>query len=150
MGLAQLEATTREVAAKSNKPLFVRDEDVDPTPEQLGEAQRVLRVAQEALSQLSQKDPIFTIRGDPIEILDVEVSRDLRQARVYWTLPFWMMEFPEDVTQRATEKMQGLLDKRGSKLQTLVHARLRHYYPPKLRFVAADGDLLRLTLKGIL
>jgi ribosome-binding factor A len=45
--------------------------------------------------------------------------------------------------------MQQLLEKKGGKLQRLVHAQLRSYYPPKLRFVPSPDDLFDESIKKL-
>lgn len=148
--MSHLEATTREVAAKTRQPLFHSDDDDLPLPEQLSEGNRIFEHLNEVLEQFSQKDKTFCIKGDPIVILDVEVSPDLKHARVYWALPYGLVGLPNKVTEEITSRMQNILVKRGGKLQALVHTRLRHYYPPRLRFVPAKDDVMRLALKDLL
>ena len=83
-------------------------------------------------------------------ILDVEVSRDLRDARAYWTLPFSLVQLPDNVRAEIKKRMQAILEKRGGKLQALVHHRLRFKYNAKLRFVPAEDDILATAMKDMI
>ena len=118
-----------------------------PSPDQLAEAHRINTVLLQVLDNFSKRDATFSIKGEPIVIMEVEVSKDLKQARVYYALPFNVLKYPKHVVQEVSRRMQELLEKRGGKLQRLVHAQLRSYYPPKLRFVPYDGNLLKESLK---
>jgi ribosome-binding factor A len=101
------------------------------------------------MDTFSRRDATFSIKGEPIVIMDVEVSKDLKQARVYWTLPFSVMRYDQRVVEQVKERMQQLLEKKGGKLQRLVHAQLRSYYPPKLRFVPSPDDLFDESIKKL-
>mmetsp|Transcript_32247 Transcript_32247/g.94940 ORF Transcript_32247/g.94940 Transcript_32247/m.94940 type:complete len:238 (+) Transcript_32247:30-743(+) len=150
-GLTHLDQTAQEASAKAAaKPLFVTEEESGPTARQVKEASRIHQVLDEAIDQFSKKEATFTIRGDPIMILDVEVSQDLRHARAYWTLPFTLIDLPDDTRAEVKRRMQTILEKRGGALQALVHSKLRFYYPPRLRFVPADDSVLSMAMKDLL
>mmetsp|Transcript_11433 Transcript_11433/g.33705 ORF Transcript_11433/g.33705 Transcript_11433/m.33705 type:complete len:238 (+) Transcript_11433:137-850(+) len=149
-GMAHLEQTTQDVATKTRDPLIVSEESDSPSVNQLREANRIHRVLNDCLEDFSRKNSSFSIRGETIAIMEVEVSPDLRHARAYWTLPISLIEFPEKVRLEAKRRMQIILEKHGGRLQTLVHAKLRFYYPPKIRFVQADDDILTHAFKDLL
>ena len=150
-GLAHLDQTAQEASARvAAKPLFVTEEESGPTARQVKEASRIHQVLDEAIDQYSKREATFTIRGDPIMILDVEVSQDLRHARAYWTLPFTLFDLPDETRAAVKRRMQTILEKRGGALQALVHSRLRFYYPPRLRFVQAEDSVLSMAMKDLL
>lgn len=150
-GLTHLEQTAEEAAAKTAaKPLFVTDEEMGPNKRQMKEASRIHRVLDDAIEQYSKKESTFTIRGDPIMILDVEVSQDFRHARAYWTLPFTLIDLPDDTRAEVKRRMQTILEKKGGALQALVHSKLRFYYPPRVRFVPAEDDVLAMAMKDLI
>lgn len=145
-GMPYLEACTKDVIQNARDPLF--DASSGPTPNQLSEAARILEVVSSVVDDIAAKSGDFCIRGDPIMILDAEVSPDCKQARIFWCIPIQYCDLPEESAAKVTAKMQEVLDKRGSKIQSHVFGRLRHYYPPKLRFVpvpvqTAIEDFLR-------
>jgi len=149
--LIHLLQTAEEVGAKTAaKPLFVTEAGSGPTARQIKEASRIHQVLDEAIEQYSKKDATFTIRGDPIMILDVEVSQDLRHARAYWTLPFTLIDLPGGMRTEMKRRMQTILEKRGGALQAMVHSKLRFYYPPRVRFVPAEDDVLAMAMKDLL
>lgn len=149
MGMSHLEATTLEIQSKTRAPLFLHESEMGPTPDQLAEANRIYTVTTKVLETFSQRDTTFSIKGEPIVIMEVEVSQDLRQARVYWALPFSVMNYPSEILEQVTERMQHLLEKRGGKLQRLVHAQLRSYYPPKLRFVPSPDSVFQQDIQNM-
>lgn len=150
LGLTHLEQTAQDVSAKASEPLFVSEEDGRPTVRQVKEANRIHAILDECIEAFSKKDRTFSVGGDPIMILDVEVSRDLRDARAYWTLPFSLVQLPDNVRAEIKKRMQAILEKRGGKLQALVHHRLRFKYNAKLRFVPAEDDILATAMKDMI
>lgn len=148
--MSHLEQTAKEASVKATKPLFVSDEDEGPTAKQIQEANRIHQVLDEVIDSYSKREATFTVRGDPIMLLDVEVSKDLRHARCYWTLPFTLLDVPDETRAEVKRRMQTILDKRGGRLQALVHSKLRFYYPPRLRFVPAEDDVLSMAMKDLL
>lgn len=73
-------------------------------------------------------------------MLGVEVSPDLKIAKVYWCLPYSLdiRKLPHETLEQLVRMMQQMLDEKGGKIQALVHSRLRAYYPPRLQWVAAE------------
>ena len=94
----------------------------------------------DALAHYSSRQSTFSVGGQCIEVLGVEVSADLKQARAFWCLPrsLDLHTIPDSKIQQLIIRMQQILDERGGKIQGLVHARLRAYHPPKVIFVAAE------------
>jgi hypothetical protein len=145
-GMPYLEACTKDVLQNARESLF--DASPGPSPNQLSEASRILDVVTSVVDDIAEKSGEFCIQGYPIMILDAEVSPDCKQARIFWCIPLHYSDLPEASSTKITTKMQELLDKRGSRIQSHVFGRLRHYYPPKLRFVpvpvkVAIEDFLR-------
>lgn len=149
LGMTHLESTTDEVAAKTRDPLFTPENEIGPSPDQLAEANRVYSVITDVLENLSGRDSTFSIRGEPIVIMEVEVSKDLKQARIYWSLPFSVHKFPDNILDEVTRRMQEILQTHGGKIQRLVHARLCAYYPPKLRFVPSEDNIFRRQMQDM-
>jgi hypothetical protein len=150
LGLPTLEATAREVAGKTRRPLFDSSKERGPDPSQIREGEMILGLACEALEDILRKgDNTFCIRGEPVNFFDCEVNTNLRLAKIFWCLPYSLVGLPDEIKNVVVEKMQSILDQRGSKIQYMVHTKLRHYYPPKLRFVAKrDFDTEKLILEG--
>ena len=150
-GLPHLEQTAEEAAAKAAaKPLFITQEEIGPNKRQMKEASRIHQVLDDAIEQYSKKEATFTIRGDPIMILDVEVSQDFRHAIAYWVLPFTLIDLPDDTRAEVKRRMQTILEKKGGALQAMVHSKLRFYYPPRVRFVPAEDDVLAMAMKDLI
>ena len=149
LGMPHLEATTVEIINKTREPLFLAESEMGPTPDQFAEANRIFGVLSDVMETFSRRDVTFSIKGEPIVIIEVEVSKDLKQARVYWTLPFSVRGYDQHVVEQVKKRMQLLLEKKGGKLQRLVHAQLRSYYPPKLRFVPSPDDLFDESIKRL-
>jgi len=146
-GLTQLSYQTQDLISRSRQKLFFDEENIDPitgkpkrTIAQIQEAARLETAVTEAFVHYSSKLTTFSIRGHCINILGVEVSTDLRTAEVFWCLPLSLdlEKLPHNILEKLVKGMQKLLDKRGGKIQGLVHTRLRSYYPPKLRFVPGE------------
>ena len=156
-GLHILTSLTRDVQSKTKRRLLLKDEDSGPTPIQLKEATRLKYLVEEALiSYTSKKGGIspFCIMGEPIAIIDVEITQDLRNARVYWTLPYGVLlmnAFNREMREQSVKRMQHVLDEKGGVIQGIVSTKMRHYFrPPKLKFVPAEGEMLRNTLQDIM
>ena len=148
VGWAQLEATARQIAAKTKEPLFTPEHLNGPSPDQIRESYQILDEATRALDQLVSKgDPTFTIRGDPIMFLDCEVNANMTQAKIYWSLPLSLVDLPETVAEEVRKRMQAILQQRGHKIQSIVFSRLRFYYPPKLRFAPSKENALEHAMK---
>jgi hypothetical protein len=171
-GLKILKSTTIQIQSKTQRRLLLSQEDSGPTPDQLREAHRLKLLVEDAIEEYtSRKGDLFCSGpgGEPIAIIDVEVTQDLRQARVFWSLPFSLLLIDVDrissgsgggrgmhrdgqeMRMRAAKRMQMILEEKGGVLQGLVHRKLRRYFrPPKIRFVMAEGEMLRAVLKEIL
>ncbi len=148
-----LEATILDIQSKTDRHLLVEDEDNGPTVNQLKEATRLKQLMEDAIEEYtSKRGNLFCIMSEPIVVIDCEVTEDLRQARVFWSLPFAVLMMGDGKINQATrekivKRMQRILDERGGVLQGLVHNKLRSYFrPPRIRFVPAEGEMLRRTL----
>ena len=153
-GLKVLQSLTTDIQSKTKHRLLIIDEDKGPTPEQLREARRLKLFVEDAIEQYtSRKGGLFCVMNEPIPIIAVEITEDLRQARVFWSLPYGvlLMDLDPGVRAKATQKMQQILEEKGGVLQGLVHSKMRGYFrPPKIRFVPAEGEMLRYFLKELL
>jgi ribosome-binding factor A len=143
-GLSQLHNQTQDLISRTREPLTFTDQDEgEEKPKSIPQKQEAARLEStivEALALYSSKHDTFSIKGDCIEVLGVEVSADLKIARVYWCLPYSLdiRELPQETLTLILRRMQDILDEKGGKIQALVHTRLRAYYPPKLQWVAAE------------
>jgi ribosome-binding factor A len=146
-GMQYLEDTAKELATKARQSLLISEEDDMPSVNQLREANLIQEVTEDVLEKFCKRNDLFCLGGDPIMILDAEVSPDLRHARVFWSLPYVILlnarRFPPHIQEELVKRMEERLFKHGGKLQVLVHARLRSYYPPNLRFVAANEAMVQ-------
>lgn len=156
-GVHILTSLTNDVQSKTKRRLLLKDEDTGPTPTQLKEATRLKHLVEEALiTYTSKKGGIspFCIMGEPIALIDVEITQDLRNARVYWTLPYGVLlmnTLNRDMREQAVKRMQRILDEKGGVIQGIVSTKMRHYFrPPKLKFVPAEGEMLRSTLQDMM
>ena len=155
-GETMIEATLKDIQSKTKQHLLIEDEDHGPTVYQIKEALKLRGLMEEALENaMSRHGNIFCIMNEPIAIIDVEITEDLRQARVFWSLPYALLMMGDHKINRETReelarRMQAILDERGGILYGYVHSRLRSYFrPPKIRFVKAEGEMLRQSLQEI-
>jgi hypothetical protein len=157
-GIKDLKTTTNLIQNKkeTKKPLFHKAalEETGPTPKQLAEANRVLTVAAKCLEDLQNRkkaNDMLSIGGHSIILLHVDVNANLREATVYWALPFEiLLEVGDKTREELTKKMQARIVEGGGRkfLQREVHSRLgRSYYPPKLKFEPASDVLLQQMLE---
>lgn len=168
-GISVLKSLTSEIQGKTKtRRLLISQEDIGPTPEQLQEATRLRGLVEDALEEYtSKRGGLFCMNtefgAEPIAIVDVEITEDLRAARVYWSLPFSILIM--DITRgsrarggsgmemrrKAALRMQKILEERGGVIQGIVHQKMRRYFrPPTLRFVMAEGEMLRNFLKELI
>ena len=155
-GKSILEAIQTDIISKTKRRLLIEDEDTGPTIYQIKEATKLRSLIEEALEQYTLlRGNTFCILNEPIMIVDVEITEDLRQARVFWSLPLVILcSENERLDSRArnalSDKMQEILETRGGPLQAHVHNKLRSYFrPPKLRFVKAESEMLRKSLQEL-
>jgi len=148
-GLPILESITSDVQFKAKRRLLVDDEDSGPSVAQLREANRVKIIVEDSI--LQHKGQIFCVGGEPIAVIDAEISPDLKQARIFWSLPFGFLlmdKLPRAVLEKATKDMQRILEKRGGILQSIVHTQMKRYNrPPMIRFVPVESEVLRKMLQ---
>lgn len=150
-GLTILESIASDIQSKTNDRLLLEDQDTGPSISQLREARRLHSLVEDAIQQYSSKNVTFCIRGEPIAVIDVEISPDIREAIVHWSLPYGLLmseKIPDAVMENLTNIMQEQLNQKGGYLQKIVHHQLRRYYrPPKLRFQPARANMLRKVLR---
>ena len=152
VGITQLHNHTQDIIARARQPLF-EDDPVDAhgnkrqSIAQIQEASRMESALLDALAHYSSTNSTFSVGGHCIDVLGVEVSADLKQARAYWCLPrsLDLHTIPDLKIRQLVMGMQQILEERGGKIQGLVHARLRAYHPPKIVWVAAEHVSKDLT-----
>lgn len=138
--MESLNTTASQVQAKTKKSLDKWDDG--PTPRQIMESQRVMETATECLEEMVVRGVgNLHIQGEPILLLQVEVNRPLKQAKVYWTLPYGVLlddRISKTLYRKFMDRLQEHVEAGDAKLlQRQVHARLRSYYPPRLKLVQA-------------
>jgi len=145
VGITQLHNHTQDLISRTRQPLFEENPygahgHQRQSIAQLQESTRLESALIDALAYYSSKHTTFSIRGQCIDVLGVEVSPDLKHARAYWCLPHGidLHSLPHSKLEQIVRKMQQILDERGGKIQALVHSRLRAYYPPKIKWVASE------------
>jgi ribosome-binding factor A len=144
-GMESLNTTASQVQAKTKKSLDKWDDG--PTPRQIMESQRVMETATECLEEMVVRGMgNLHIQGEPIVLLQVEVNRPLKQAKVYWTLPYGVLlddRISKNLYRKFMDRLQEHVDAGDAKLlQRQVHARLRSYYPPRLKLVQATDMMV--------
>lgn len=154
-GLQALAGTASDIQSKTKRRLLVEDEQKGPSVVQIREALRLRQIVEDAIEQYtSKKGALFCIQGEPIAIIDTEVSPDLKQARVFWSLPYNFLltdHRSKRIREQTIARMQNILEKRGSVIQGIVHNQLRSYNrPPRIYFVPAEGELLRNVMRDLI
>jgi ribosome-binding factor A len=156
-GIKSLEDTAADVEARTRNKTIQPDSD-EPTHRQLAEAHRILEVATECLENLCTHEQNrnslsgLQLQGQPIILLHVQVNKDVKQAKVYWTLPYSVLLDP-NVTQRVYQKLvevvQDQLIQRGGakRLARELSSRLRFYYPPRIRLVPAKHAMIQQAIE---
>jgi hypothetical protein len=172
-GVKSLEQTAADIQKKTRKiSLFQLQKKSSHEkgislldPRQLVEGQRILDVASDCLDHIvSQQKGTLTERqrrglapagGDePIVLLECVVNRNVRQAKVYWTLPYRLLldeRINQQIYQQLMVKVQTELvhpDGGGAKLLARnVHARLSSYFPPRLKMVPATDEMVKQAIE---
>mmetsp|Transcript_754 Transcript_754/g.836 ORF Transcript_754/g.836 Transcript_754/m.836 type:complete len:228 (-) Transcript_754:239-922(-) len=154
-GLQVLIGTASDIESKTKRRLLVEDEQTGPSVTQIREANRLREIVDDAIEQYtSKKGAMFCVQGEPIAIIDAEISPDLKQARVFWSLPYGFLltdRLSSRMREQTIARMQHILEERGGVLQGIVHNKMRSYNrPPRIRFVPAEGELLRNVLKDLI
>eukprot|EP00534_Pseudo-nitzschia_fraudulenta_P007428 CAMPEP_0201172048 /NCGR_PEP_ID=MMETSP0851-20130426/90372_1 /ASSEMBLY_ACC=CAM_ASM_000631 /TAXON_ID=183588 /ORGANISM="Pseudo-nitzschia fraudulenta, Strain WWA7" /LENGTH=140 /DNA_ID=CAMNT_0047454495 /DNA_START=105 /DNA_END=527 /DNA_ORIENTATION=- len=134
-------------------------------PRQLAEGQRILDVASDCLEQLAMEEEGSGRReqagdgnnglilfGEPIVLLECEVNRNVRQAKIYWTLPYGILldnRINQRLYQEIMVKVQNqLVGDGGAKLLARhVHTRLSYYYPPRIKFFPATDEMVQRAIE---
>lgn len=153
VGITQLVNHTQDLITRARQPLF-EDDPVDENGHtkqsiaQIQESTRMESAILDALSHYSSRHNTFSVGGQCIEVLGVEVTPDLKTAKTYWCLPrsLDLHAIPDIKIKALITRMQQQLTEQGGKIQGLAHARLRAYHPPKIVWVPAEHvskDLMR-------
>jgi ribosome-binding factor A len=151
-GASSLENNASEVEAKTKKALGDNKGDDPLQPRQLMEAQRILDVTTECLEEMAKGGTagLLSVLGEPITIMEVQVNRDLKQAKVYWALPFSILlddRIDGTVYRQLVTKMEkNILEKGGGRQ---VHGRLRFYYPPRMKFFPASNSMIHQAISDL-
>lgn len=169
------EASSSSSAMDSKQNEHIEELILDMNPRQLEEGQRIVDVASSCLDVLAyqyeenKKQPNSTknnttgqgnkngliLFGEPITILECIVDRNLRQAKVYWSLPYSIL-IDERITQTLYQKIvvkvqDQLVHHGGAKvLSKLVHHKLSYYYPPKLKLYPATNSMVNTAIEEIM
>ena len=159
-GIKSLEDTAADVEARTRNKT-IEPQSNQPTHRQLAEAQRILEVSSDCIEDLclkyqqegggsSRNIQGLHLQGQPIVILDVQVNKDVKQAKVFWTLPYSVLLDPnvnQRIYQRLVMVLQEQLDEGGEKiLAREVSTRLRHYYPPRIKLVPATDVMIQQAI----
>jgi len=183
-GLSSLEQTAMDIQSKTRHSGIIPTKSADPsentsTHRQLAEAQRILDVATECLEDLCHKYqdqpplamqkalPGLQLKGQPIELLEVQVNKDGKQAKVFWTLPYSVLLDPnvnQNIYQRLVMTLQeqllmgqqqqqdnnGQQQRGGAKiLSQHVGSKLRFYFPPRIKLVPATHEMVERAIREI-
>jgi hypothetical protein len=152
-GISSLDNTAADVQQKTRKASLENKRSKAPNPRQLAEAERILEVAGECLEDLCMRGEAggLSLKEEPIVILDVQVNRPVKQAKVFWTLPYVVL-MDERMTRQVYKRLMGSVEEQmikersGKLLARQVHARLRSYYPPRLKLLPATDDMVERAL----
>lgn len=172
-GIKTLEQTAEEIQYKTRKislsrahkkATFRNGGAADMDPRQLAEGQRILDVASECLEHLAMQDEEngkqngkgignggLVLFGEPIVLLECEVNRNVRQAKIYWTLPYGILldnRINQKLYQDIMMKVQKELVRNGGAklLARDVHTRLSYYYPPRIKLFPATDEMVQTAI----
>lgn len=150
IGWEFLELTRRTISAKARDPLFVPQHLMDESPGQISEALLILEKVTDALDYLvnTKRDPTFTIRGDPIVLVDCKMNSTLREAEIYWCLPLSLQDLPDPLANEVRSRMDDILYRQGKKIQKVIFSRLQ-YTSPRLKFIASKHDVMEYANRGL-
>jgi hypothetical protein len=131
-------------------------------PRQLAEGQRILDVASECLEQLvlqmergamslEQRKGLF-LSGEPIVLLECVVNSNIKQAKLYWTLPYGILSdkrLHARLYHQITAKVQEQLTEGGGAklLAGKVNSKLSSYYPPRIKLLPATDEMVAKALE---
>jgi len=134
-------------------------------PRQLAEGQRILDVASDCIEQLALQEERggrqrgggdgsngLTLFGEPIVLLECEVNRNVRQAKVYWTLPYGIL-LDNRINQRLYQEImvkvqKDLIQNGGAKLLARqVHTTLSYYFPPRIKLFPAPDEMVQKAIQ---
>jgi hypothetical protein len=92
--------------------------------------------------------------GEPILFLECIVNRNIKQAKLYWTLPYSIL-LDERVNQRLYQQIvekvhKDLIKNGGSKLLGRhINSRLSSYYPPRIKLIPATDEMIRKAIEEL-
>ena len=116
VGLTQLHNNTQDLISRTRQPLFEENladayGNKAPSIAQIQEANALETVIIDSFAAYSSKNTTFSLKGMCIDILGVEVSPDLRHARVYWCLPLSLdlHQLPHSKLEQVVKRMQQRL-----------------------------------------
>ena len=172
-GIKSLEQTAEEIQYKTRnaslskahkKPSFRNGRAAEMDPRQLAEGQRILDVASDCLEKLALQEQSgrknsdgrgsngLVLFGEPIVLLECEVNRNVRQAKIYWTLPYGIL-LDNRINQRLYQEImvkvqKQLVENGGAKLLARnVHTRLSYYYPPRIKLFPATDEMVQTAIE---
>jgi len=176
-GIKTLEQTAEEIQYKTRKitlsrphkkATFRNGRASEMDPRQLAEGQRILDVASECLEQLALRDQQsgqkqsgrisgngLDLFGEPIVLLECEVNRNVRQAKIYWTLPYGIL-LDNRINQRLYQEImmkvqKELIENGGAKLLSRnVITRLSHYFPPRIKLFPATDEMVQSAIEDFM
>ena len=144
------------------KPSFRNPDGVaDIDPRQLAEGQRILDVALDCIDHLAiqyeerggdNSENGLMLFGEPIMLLECEVNRNIKQAKIFYTLPYEIL-LDKRINQKLYEEITFKVQKQlilngGTKLLTkLVHSKLSYYYPPRIKLYPATDNMVQKAIK---
>jgi hypothetical protein len=88
-------------------------------------------------------------------LLKCEVNRNVRQAKIYWTLPYGIL-LDNRINQRLYQEImvkvqKQLVENGGSKLLGRnVHTRLSYYYPPRIKLFPATDEMVQSAIEDFM
>jgi ribosome-binding factor A len=149
-----LEKSAVEVESRTRKT-FEHNKKDGPSPNQIMEGQRVLEVVTACLEEMHVNGVGgLHVQGEPIIVLDVQVNKNLRQAKVFWALPYGILLDEKNISKslylQAMSRMEERVHAEGKLLQRNVHSRLRSYYPPQLRFFRATDMMILKAIEELM
>ena len=119
-GMPILDSITSKILSKTKSRLLIQDEDIGPSIHQLREAKRLKSLVEDAVEKYTSKNgATFCVNNEPINIIDVEISPDLKHARVFWSLPYSFLmkdSLSSQLQKQVTERMQSILNEKGGVL----------------------------------
>ncbi|KAL3912010.1 MAG: hypothetical protein SGILL_007056 [Bacillariaceae sp.] len=157
---ADIEYKTRNISlSQPHKKGSLRAGTLEPR--QLAEGQRILDTATDCLEtiilQQAERGGLtegqrkgIVLGGEPIVLLECVVNSNVKQAKLYWTLPYGILmderihyQHQRLYQQLIAKVQQQLVEGGGAKLLAgCVHAKLSSYYPPRIKMLPATDEMV--------